>query len=99
MYNSAAFHHHAQPFVMMCEQLFARVKTAAEWIGAGIRHSRLCIQDAITYSGSAYFLMFSGDRCCTGCEDCMKPHQFCLAAVGEASPGTVKYLNTAVRSH
>lgn len=84
---------------MLSEYLFAGAKTASLWIGAGIRHSGLCIQDAIIYSGCAYFLMFSGDRCCIACDDCMKPHQFCLAAVGEASPGTVKYLNTAVRSH
>lgn len=84
---------------MLSEYLFAGAKTASLWIGAGIRHSGLCTQDAIIYSGCAYFLMFSGDRCCIACDDCMKPHQFCLAAVGEASPRTVKYLNTAVRSH
>ena len=84
---------------MVREYLFAGAKTASLSIGADIRHSRLCIQDAIIDSGCAYFLMFSGERCCIVCDDCMKPHQFCLAAVGEASPGTVKYLNTAVRSH
>lgn len=96
MYNSTAFHHHAHP-LSCC--LFAEAKTACLSIGAGIRHSRLCIHNAIMYSGCAYFLMFSGDRFGIVCDDCMKPHQFCLAAVGEASPGTVKYLNTAVRSH
>lgn len=84
---------------MVCEYLFAGAKTASLPIGAGIRHSTLYIQDAIIYSGCAYFLMFSEDRCRIVCDDCMKPLQFCLAAVGEASPGTVKYLNTAVRSH
>lgn len=76
-----------------------RAKTASMSMSAGIRHSRLCIHNAIIYSARSYFLMFSGERFCFVCDDCMKPHQYCLAADGEASPGMVKYLNTAVRSH
>lgn len=72
--------------------------------GAGIRNSGLCIHNAIIYSGIGahflfFFLMFSGNSLCIVCDDCMKPHQVCLAAAGEGSPETVKYLNTAVRSH
>lgn len=49
---------------MVSEYLFAGEKTASLSVSVGIRHSRLSIQNAIRYSGCAYFLMFSGDRCC-----------------------------------